>query len=461
MVENLISSGRFSKAPDGAFTRINASSDIDRRLYKQDIAGSIAHAEMLARCGMISVKDAEAIKAGLQRIEKEIAEGEFSFSAELEDIHMNIEAALHDKIGEAAGRLHMARSRNDQVATDFRLWVRDHIDQIDQKVIFLQKILIDRAEAHFDVPMPGFTHLQSAQPITFGHHLLAYVEMLGRDRGRLCDTRKRLNESPLGAAALAGTSFPIDRHSTAKALGFDGPMENSLDAVSSRDFALEYLGALAILGVHLSRLAEEIILWSSEAFAFIILDEAWRTGSSIMPQKRNPDAAELIRAKSGKLFGHMLTLFSVMKALPLAYAKDLQEDKPAVFDATDTITLCLEAMAGMMESLKIDKENMIRILEKGFPTATDLADWLVRVVGLPFRKAHHVTGLIVRKAEEKNQPLDQLSLEEMQMLESHITKDVFSVLSVRASLESRNVFGGTAPEQVKQAVLRARKRFLS
>lgn len=443
--------GRFAEGPAAIMEQINASIDFDKKLWKQDIAGSIAHSTMLAHVGIISEQDQNLIHQGLQKIRSAIENDQFEFSRQLEDIHMNIEARLAEQIGEAGKRLHTARSRNDQVATDFRLWVRDAIDELSIAIKNLMKILTLRAKEYSATPMPGFTHLQSAQPVTFGHHLLAYVEMLSRDLGRMIDTRKRLNESPLGAAALAGTSFPIDRKMTASLLGFDKPMANSLDAVSDRDFALEYLSALSIMAMHLSRMAEEIVIWCSSPFSFIKLSDAYTTGSSIMPQKRNPDAAELVRAKTGRVNGALIGLLTVMKGLPLAYAKDMQEDKEQVFAATETISLCLAACAGMIDDLQANKENMLRLASSGFSTATDLADWLVRNLKLPFRTAHHVTGKIVGMAEKKNIALDQLSLEEMQSVEPAITKDVFSVLSVEASLASRTSEGGTAPVNVEKA----------
>jgi argininosuccinate lyase len=397
-MKNSMWGGRFAEAPDAVMGEINASIDFDQALAAQDIAGSRAHARMLADQGIITAADAGEIVAGLDGIATEIADGRFHYSRALEDIHMNIEARLKDLIGEPAGRLHTARSRNDQVATDFRLWVRDAIDEVDQQLHGLQCALAEKAEIHAGAVMPGFTHLQSAQPITFGHHLLAYVEMLSRDRGRFADARRRLNESPLGAAALAGTSFPIDRRATATALGFDRPCANSLDAVSDRDFALEALAAASIAAVHLSRFAEEIVLWSTAQFGFITLSDRWTTGSSIMPQKRNPDAAELVRAKTGRIVGALTALLVVMKGLPLAYSKDMQEDKEQVFDALPALSLCLAAMTGMVRDMAPNLQAMRDAAASGFSTATDLADWLVREAGLPFRDAHHVTGRIVREA---------------------------------------------------------------
>lgn len=440
--------GRFAEGPSAIMEQINASIDFDKKLWQQDIKGSLAHSEMLAKVGIISEQDKKAIHDGLEQIKTEIENNQFEFSRALEDIHMNIEARLADNIGEAGKRLHTGRSRNDQVATDFRLWVRDNIDEMIASAKHLMLTFATRAQEYADTPMPGFTHLQSAQPVTFGHHLLAYVEMLSRDTGRLADARKRLNESPLGAAALAGTSFPIDRKMTAKLLGFDRPMANSLDAVSDRDFALEYLSALSIMAMHLSRIAEEIVIWCSSPFSFIKLSDAYTTGSSIMPQKRNPDAAELVRAKIGRVSGALIGLLTVMKGLPLAYAKDMQEDKEQVFAATETMMLCLAACSGMIGDLKANKDNMRRWAGSGFSTATDLADWLVQKLQMPFRTAHHVTGQIVSLAEQKNLTLDQVSLEDMQAVEPKITQDIFSVLSVEASLASRVSEGGTAPSNV-------------
>ncbi len=453
--------GRFSATPADIMQEINASIDFDRRLYAQDIAGSKAHAAMLAQTGIISEQDAEAIAKGLDDIAAEIESGTFKFDRALEDIHMNIEHRLGELIGDAAGRLHTARSRNDQVATDFRLWVRDALDSLDGAVRDLQAALIDRAEEHSATVMPGFTHLQPAQPVTLGHHLLAYVEMLGRDRSRAADCSSRLNESPLGAAALAGTSFPIDRDATAEALGFDKPMANSLDAVSDRDFALEFLSLAAILGVHLSRLAEEIVLWCSVQFAYAHMPDAYSTGSSMMPQKRNPDAAELVRAKAGGIIGAATGLLAVMKGLPLAYGKDMQEDKVPVFDAADTLALCLAAMTGMIGGMTFDAERMKADAGAGFATATDLADWLVRELDMPFRDAHRVTGTLVKMAEDKDCGLGQLSLADMQSVAPGITDAVFGVLTVEDALKSRNSFGGAAPERVKEAAAEARKRFLN
>ena len=431
--------------------QINASVDVDQRLWRQDIRGSLAHAAMLARQGIIDAADEAAIRGGLGELGAEIEAGRFAFDAALEDVHMNIEARLSERVGEPGLRLHTARSRNAQVATDFRLWIRAAIDETDGGLRDLMRALADRAAEHAGDAMPGFTHLQTAQPITFGHHLLAYVEMFGRDRGRLGDARRRLNECPLGAAALAGTSFPIDRGMVAAALGFDRPCGNSVDAVSDRDFALEYLAALAICAVHLSRLAEEIVLWCSAGFGFVRLSDAWTTGSSIMPQKRNPDAAELARAKSGRIVGALVGLLTVMKGLPLAYAKDTQEDKHGVFDATDAIGLALAATTGMVRDLVADTGRMAALAGSGYSTATDLADWLVRVLRLPFRTAHHVTGRIVAAAEAAGMGLDEMPLTAMQAIEPRITAGLRGLLSVEASIASRTSEGGTAPERVRAA----------
>jgi argininosuccinate lyase len=459
-MSNKMWGGRFEAGPDAIMEAINVSIDVDRHLYAQDITASKAHAAMLAAQGIIAADDAKNIAQGLDTILSEIEKGTFTFKRALEDIHMNVESRLSELIGAPAGRLHTARSRNDQVATDFKLWVRDTIDSIDASLADYQRALVDRALEHADTVMPGFTHLQTAQPVTFGHHLLAYVEMAARDRGRFADARKRLNESPLGTAALAGTSFPIDRAATAKALGFDRPAANSLDAVSDRDFAVEFLGAAAIAGTHLSRLAEEIVIWCSDGFSFIALSDAFTTGSSIMPQKRNPDAAELVRAKTGRLNGSLIALLTAMKALPLAYSKDMQEDKLPVFEAADALDLCLAATAGMVRDLRPDREHLRAAAERGFGTATDLADWLVRVAGLPFRRAHQVTGSIVKRAEARNCTLAELPLSEMQMVEPTVTAAVYEVLDLDRSVASRKSFGGTAPECVRAAIVEARKRFL-
>jgi len=452
--------GRFTGGPAEIMRRINASIEFDKRLYREDIAGSKAHCAMLVAQDILSPQDGAAIAAGLDQIKLEIESGIFVFSDEREDIHMNIEARLAELIGPAAGRLHTARSRNDQVATDLRLWLRNAIDRIDAAMRDLQQALIDRAEAEAATMMPGYTHLQVAQPVTFGHHLMAYVEMIGRDRSRLADCRRRLNESPLGAAALAGTSFPIDRHMTAAALGFDHPAANSLDAVSDRDFAIEFLAAAATAGMHLSRFAEEIVIWCSDPFRFIALSDAFTTGSSIMPQKRNPDAAELVRAKTGRLNGSLIALLTTMKALPLAYSKDMQEDKVPVFEAADALDLCLAATAGMVRDLRPDRERLRAAAERGFGTATDLADWLVGVAGLPFRRAHQATGVIVKRAEARNCTLAELPLSEMQAVEPTITAAVYEILDLDRSVASRTSLGGTAPECVRAAIIAARKRFL-
>jgi argininosuccinate lyase len=460
-MKNTMWGGRFSQAPDAVMEEINASIDFDKALAAQDIAGSRAHARMLADQGIIAAEDAERIDAGLETIGREIAEGRFTFSRHLEDIHMNVEARLKTLIGDAAGRLHTARSRNDQVATDFRLWVRDAIDEIEDQLRDLQAALAERAETFADAVMPGFTHLQSAQPVTFGHHLLAYVEMLARDRGRFADCRRRLNESPLGAAALAGTAFPIDRQATARALGFDRPMANSLDAVSDRDFAMEALAAASIAAVHLSRFAEEIVLWCTPQFGFIRLSDRFSTGSSIMPQKRNPDAAELVRAKAGRILGALVALSVVMKGLPLAYGKDMQEDKEQVFDALPSLSLALAATAGMVRDLTPDLAAMRAAAGSGYATATDLADWLVREAGLPFREAHHATGAIVAEASRRGVALDALPLDAMQAVHPAITTAIYGVLSVDASVASRRSEGGTAPELVRTAARRWIERLAS
>jgi argininosuccinate lyase len=446
--------GRFAAGPSVVMQEINASIGFDRRLWRQDIKGSLAHAAMLASTGIISSADEHAIRSGLEAIAQEIAAGSFTFVDALEDIHMNIEARLTERIGEAGKRLHTARSRNDQVALDFRLWVRDAIDGLGAQITDLMLALAERADAYAADPMPGFTHLQTAQPVTFGHHLLAYVEMLARDRGRLADARSRLNECPLGSAALAGTPFPINREATADALGFDRPTANSLDAVSDRDFALEFLSALAILAVHLSRFAEEIVIWTSAPYRLIALSDAFTTGSSIMPQKRNPDAAELVRAKTGRVTGALVALLTVMKGLPLAYAKDMQEDKEPVFDAADAMALALAAMTGMVRDMTPDLTRMRALAGAGYATATDLADWLVRVLKLPFRSAHHVTGRLVALAEAEGVDLSELKLGTMQSVEPRITEDIFAALTVEASVASRLCTGGTAPENVRREATR-------
>ncbi|WP_084333353.1 argininosuccinate lyase [Hyphomonas sp. L-53-1-40] len=450
--------GRFAATPTDIMEEINASLDIDRRMAAEDIAGSRAHADMLAEMGIISEADNEAIQGGLDTVAEELRNGSFPFRRELEDIHMNVEARLKELIGEPAGRLHTARSRNDQVVTDFRLWTRGALDEAMQLVAGLQSALVGRAGENTETVMPGFTHLQTAQPVTLGHHLLAYAEMLERDRSRLLDCAERLNECPLGSAALAGTGFPIDRDMTAEALGFARPMANSLDAVSARDFALEALAALSIAATHLSRLAEEIVLWTSAQFGFAQLTDAWSTGSSIMPQKRNPDAAELIRAKASLITGLYSSLQGAVKALPLAYAKDLQDDKRLTFEAFDTYNLCVRAMTGMIETINFKPENMRAAAAKGFSTATDLADWLVRELGLPFRDAHHVTGQLVAKAEEKACDLSDLTLADMQSVNAKITDAVFDVLTVEASASSRTSYGATSPVRVAEQVAQWKQR---
>lgn len=447
-VSNKMWGGLFDESPDAIMEEINVSIDVDRHLYAQDITASKAHAAMLAKQGIITAKDAKNIAGGLDTILSEITKGSFTFKRALEDIHMNVESRLGELIGPASGRLHTARSRNDQVATDFRLFVRDTIDEIDSAFTSLQQALVDRALEHADTVMPGFTHLQTAQPVTFGHHLLAYVEMVSRDRGRFADARKRLNESPLGAAALAGTSFPIDRYATAKALGFDRPMANSLDAVSDRDFVLETLSAASIAAVHLSRFAEEIVIWTSPLVGLVRLSDKFTTGSSIMPQKRNPDAAELVRAKTGRVIGSLNGLLIVMKGLPLAYQKDMQEDKAGAMEAYSALSLAIRAIAGMVRDLVPNEERMKLAAGEGYATATDLADWLVRTLKMPFRDAHHVTGRIVGIATRKGVALHELDLKEMQTVEPKITAEVMKVLSVESSVKSRVSYGGTAPKNV-------------
>jgi argininosuccinate lyase len=441
--------GRFASGPDAIMEEINASIGFDYRLWSQDIAGSKAHVAMLAKAGIVSEADAQAIAQGLDEVAREIESGKFAFSRALEDIHMNVESRLAELIGPAAGRLHTARSRNDQVALDFKLWVRDTIDDIDGQLADLQMALAEKAEKFAGAVMPGFTHLQSAQPVTFGHHLLAYVEMISRDRGRFRDARARLNECPLGAAALAGTSFPIDRDATARALGFDRPTANSLDSVSDRDFVLETLAAAAIAATHLSRFAEEIVLWTTPQFGFVALSDKFTTGSSIMPQKRNPDAAELVRGKSGRIIGDLAGMLIVMKGLPLAYSKDMQEDKEGCFDSLQSLSLCIAAMAGMVRDMTPRVERMKAAAGSGYSTATDLADWLVRALGLPFRQAHHVTGRIVALAAEAGLELEQLTLAQLQAIEPTIAEEVFDVLGVEKSVRSRVSYGGTAPDNVR------------
>ncbi|MBA84518.1 argininosuccinate lyase [Thalassobius sp. S69A] len=446
--------GRFAAGPDAIMEAINASIGYDQRMAAQDIAGSRAHAAMLAATGIITDNDAQVIREGLLTVLSEIQGGTFEFSTALEDIHMNVEARLKEIIGEPAGRLHTARSRNDQVATDFKLWVRDQIDAAIEGIEALIKSLIGQAEAGADWVMPGFTHLQTAQPVTWGHHMMAYVEMFGRDLSRFRDARARMNESPLGSAALAGTSFPIDREMTAQALGFDRPTANSLDAVADRDFALEFLSCASITAMHLSRFAEELVIWSSAQFRFVTMSDKWSTGSSIMPQKRNPDAAELLRAKIGRIFGANVALMTVMKGLPLAYSKDMQEDKEQVFDAADNLMLALAAMTGMVSDMTGNRENLAAAAGSGFSTATDLADWLVRELNLPFRDAHHVTGSLVAMAESKGCDLPELTLEDMQSVHTAITRAVFDVLGVDNSVASRMSYGGTAPAQVRAQIAR-------
>jgi argininosuccinate lyase len=450
MSTNKMWGGRFDSGPAAIMREITPSIDFDKRLAGEDLAGSKAHCRMLTSEGIIPKEDGLAILDGLTKIEAEIAEGTFVFKRELEDIHLNIEARLAELIGPAAGRLHTARSRNDQVVTDFRLWVRAACERAGAGLMALQRALLTQAEQHVDTIMPGFTHMQVAQPVTFGHHLMAYVEMFGRDRGRFEDARKRLNESPLGAAALAGTSFPIDREATAKALGFARPMRNSMDAISARDFALEYLAACTIASVHLSRLAGELVQWSTPMFGFVTLSDAFTTGSSIMPQKRNPDAAELIRGKTGRVLGDFVALAVAVKGLVLTYGTDLQEDKERVFDAADTLELCLAAMAAMITDLTANVDKMRAACEPGYPTATDLADWVVRVLKKPFREAHHIAGSIVKAAEVAGVTLDKLPLSEMQKIEPAITAEVLKVLSPEASVHSRMSLGGTAPARVKE-----------
>ncbi|WP_433990308.1 Argininosuccinate lyase (plasmid) [Pseudoseohaeicola sp. NH-UV-7] len=452
--QNQMWGGRFAAGPDAIMEAINASIGFDQRMAAQDIAGSRAHAAMLGATGIISDSDAAAIQKGLLTVLSEIEAGDFPFSTALEDIHMNVESRLKEIIGEPAGRLHTGRSRNDQVATDFKLWVRDQLDAADGAIVALMKALLGQAEAGADWVMPGFTHLQVAQPVTWGHHMMAYVEMLGRDLGRMRDARARMNTCPLGTAALAGTSFPIDRDMTASALGFDAPAANSLDAVSDRDFALEFLGASSICAMHLSRLAEELVIWSSAQFRFVTLSDRFSTGSSIMPQKKNPDAAELIRAKVGRIMGANVGLMMVMKGLPLTYSKDMQEDKEQVFDAADNLMLALAAMEGMVRDMTANRDHLAAAAGSGFSTATDLADWLVRVLGLPFRDAHHITGALVAMAEGKGCDLPDLTVEDMQSVHAQISAEVFDVLGVQNSVNSRISYGGTAPDQVRLQIAR-------
>jgi len=450
--------GRFASGPAAIMQAINASISFDRKLYAEDIKGSIAHSEMLAAQGIITKADQKKIAKGLKTILAEIEGGKFEFSEKLEDIHMNVEARLAELIGPAAGRLHTARSRNDQVAVDFRLWVKNELLRVAEALKGLIAAFLERAEEHAATVMPGFTHMQAAQPVTFGHHCMAYVEMFSRDLGRVRDAIERMDESPLGAAALAGTGFPVDRHMTAKALGFREPTRNSLDSVSDRDFALEFLSVAAICGTHLSRLAEEIVIWSTPQFGFVKLSDSFSTGSSIMPQKKNPDAAELVRAKIGRINGHLVGLLTVMKGLPLTYSKDMQEDKEAVFDAAETLDLMLAAMTGMVRDMTVDAAAMKRAAGAGFSTATDLADWLVRTLGLPFREAHHVTGRAVALAEAKKVGLEKLALADLQAIHPGITEDVYSVLSVPNSVKSRVSYGGTAPSEVRKQIRAWKKR---
>ena len=452
--------GRFAGGPSQLMLDINASISYDKALFRQDIAGSRAHATMLQAAGILTADDLAAITTGLAQIETEIDDGIFTFSEALEDIHMNVEARLAELIGDPARRLHTARSRNDQVATDIRLWLRDAIDGLDDQLRALQSALLTQADAHAETVMPGYTHLQTAQPITFGFHLMAYVQMMGRDRSRLADCRKRMNESPLGAAALAGTSHPIDRHQTATLLGFDRPMENAMDAVSARDFAVEFMAAAAICATHLSRLAEEIVIWSTDRFTFISLSDAFTTGSSIMPQKRNPDAAELIRAKPGRIIGDLVSLLTVLKGLPLAYGKDMQEDKEPVFDAEASLAVCLAAMTGMIDDMSVNQQAMRAALASGHPAATDLADYLVSALKMPFRDAHHITGRIVSLADTHHCALDELPLSAMQEIEPRLDEAVQTVLSIDHCVAARNSFGGTAPDEVRARIAAARKAFL-
>ena len=452
--------GRFSSSSNKLMEEFNSSILFDKKLYKQDIEASIVHAEMLCKQKIISEKDFKLIKTGLNKIKTEIFNNNFTFSIKLEDIHMNIENRLVDLIGDAGKKLHTGRSRNDQVATDIKLWLRDNIDQIEINLKLLQKTLIDKSELYYDMLMPCYTHLQVAQPVTFGHHLLAYVEMLGRDRGRLTDCRKRLNESPLGSAAFAGTSYPIDRDFVSKKLGFDKPTKNSMDGVSDRDFAVEFMSATSLIAIHLSRLAEELVIWSSDGFNFIKLPESFTTGSSIMPQKRNPDAAELIRAKPGRIFGNMLSLMTVLKGLPMTYGKDMQEDKEPIFDTARTIQMCIVNMDGMIKGLQPIPNNMIEALQKGFPTATDLADYLVINLDIPFRDAHHLTGRIVLLADEKDCTLESLSLKDIQRIIPEADDKIIDVLKIQNSVSSRNSYGGTAQKNVLKAAREAKKRFL-
>jgi len=449
--------GRFDAKPSDLMQEINQSITFDKKLYKHDIQGSTAHAKMLAQVGVLTKAELEKIISGLKKVEKEIAEDEFNFKIELEDIHMNIESRLREIIGDVAGKLHTARSRNDQVATDFRLFVRDEIDEVLKLISDLQKNLVKKAEENLGVILPGFTHLQVAQPVLFSHHLLAYFEMFKRDSSRLHDLRARMNECPLGACALAGTSFPIDRNFTAKELGFSRPTANSMDSVSDRDFAIEYLFCLALVATHLSRFAEEIVIWMSKGFEFVKLSDAFTSGSSIMPQKKNPDAAELVRGKSGRIFGALIALLTTIKGLTLTYSKDMQEDKEPVFDASANSKLCLRAMAGMIADMKVNQDKMLKMAGSGYSTATDLADWLVKNLKMPFRDAHHVTGTIVKMAENKGVDLHELKISEMQKIEKKITTKIFDVLSVENSVASRTSIGGTSQLRVKEEIAKAKK----
>lgn len=444
--------GRFEASPTEIMEKINESISFDQRLASQDIRGSIAHCKMLAKQNIITKKESDLIIEGLGQVEEEIKAGKFEFNTKLEDIHMNVENRLSEIIGDVAGKLHTARSRNDQVATDFKLWTRENIEYLNSEVTNLQNELVEQAKKHYNTIMPGFTHLQSAQPVTFGHHLLAYYEMLRRDKKRIANCIDNLNECPLGSAALAGTSYDIDREFTAKELGFNCPNSNSLDGVSDRDFVIESLSVISTIAMHLSRLAEEFVIWSSYQFQFVRLSDQYTTGSSIMPQKKNPDAAELIRAKTGRIFGSLQTILVVMKGLPLAYSKDMQEDKECAFDAFDNIMLCVKAMTGMVKTMQVNKDKMKQSLEAGFPTATDLADWLVQKLDIPFRQAHHITGSIVKLAENKNCKLEELSLVEMQNIESEIDSGVYEVLKLQTCINRRISFGGTAPKNVLEQV---------
>ena len=451
--------GQFNRGPAQIMEKINESISFDYRLYEQDIAGSIAHCTMLVKKKILSSKDGEAIIQGLKQIKKEIYRGKFTFKKELEDIHMNIESRLHELVGDVAGKLHTARSRNDQVAVDFKLYVRDILHAVDTSLALLQKALLDKAIAHTDSIMPGYTHLQPAQPVVFGHHLLAYIEMFGRDRSRVKDALLRADECPLGAAALAGTSFPIDRKMTAKALGFDRPTSNSIDSVSDRDFVLDFLYASAVIAMHLSRLAEEIVLWNSQEFGFISLSDAFTTGSSIMPQKRNPDAAELVRGKTGRVYGALMAMLTTLKGLPLTYGKDMQEDKEPVFDVVETLSLCLAATTGMIVDMQVNTEALRRATRRGYLTATDLADWLVQHLDLPFRKCHKIVARIVKIATDKQCELQELELHELQAIEPGITDAIYPALNIETAVHSRHSFGGTAPENVRKMIREAKKRY--